>query len=268
MLSGICPGAQLAKHGIATVHDLPGVGKNLQDHIDFIQLFRSRDKDLIGISPHGLWNIYKAVMQWRRDGTGLGASPLAEAGAFVKSSPDMDKPDLQLHFLPGIGENHMRKISFGFGYSCHVCALRPHSRGEVQLASANPMAAPSIDPNFLSDERDLAALVTGTRLTQRIMAAPAIRKYLHKELHLTGKESDSELEQHIRSRADTIYHPVGTCRMGTDGMAVVDPALRVRGVEGLRVVDASVMPTLIGGNTNAPTVMIAEKTAHAIRRGG
>ncbi|MGL4543383.1 MAG: GMC oxidoreductase, partial [Polymorphobacter sp.] len=118
-----------------------------------------------------------------------------------------------------------------------------------------------------SDERDLAALVAGTRLTQRIMAAQPIRKYLHSEKYLTGKESDRELEQHIRSRADTIYHPAGTCAMGTGGMAVVDPSLRVRGVEGLRVVDASVMPTLIGGNTNAPTVMIAEKTAHAIRSG-
>ncbi len=268
MLSGIGPGAHLSSHGIATLHDLPGVGQNLQDHIDFIQLFRSRDKDLIGVSPSGIWQMYKAVMQWRKDGTGLGASPLAEAGAFLKSSPDLAKPDLQLHFLPGIGENHMRKINFGYGYSCHVCALRPHSRGQVQLASANPLAAPGIDPNFLSDERDLAALVAGTRITQRIMAAPPIRKYLHSEKYLTGKESDRELEQHIRSRADTIYHPVGTCRMGIDGTAVVDPSLRVRGVEGLRVVDASVMPTLIGGNTNAPTVMIAEKVAHEMRMAG
>ena len=267
MLSGIGPAANLVGHGIEVRHDLPGVGRNLQDHVDFTTLWKSLDTDMLGIGLTGTLNIFKALLEWRRTGTGFAATPGAEGGAFIRSHPDLSKPDLQLHFVPGLVDDHVRKLHLGYGYSCHVCVLRPFSRGDVQLESADPLASPRIDPNFFSDERDMASLVAGTRITQRILAAPAFAKYRHKQLYLNGNESDAELVSHIRARADTIYHPVGTCRMGRDELAVVDPALRVRGIDGLRVIDASVMPTLIGGNTNAATIMIAEKAAHMIRTG-
>ncbi|HSO46885.1 MAG TPA: GMC family oxidoreductase N-terminal domain-containing protein, partial [Rhizobiaceae bacterium] len=268
MLSGIGPGAHLRSLGIETLVNSPNVGQNLQDHVDFIILWRSRDTDMVGLTPGGAATIARAVAQWRRDGTGMGASPGAEAGAFLKTRPDLERPDIQLHFVAGLVDNHLRNIKLGHGYSCHVCVLRPHSRGDVQLASPNPLSAPRIDPNYFGDERDMAVMIAGTRIVQRIMAAPSFSKYRHRELYMSGNESDGELEKHIRSRADTIYHPVGTCRMGSDANSVVDPSLKVRGVEGLRVIDASVMPTLIGGNTNAPTIMIAEKAADLIRSGG
>lgn len=208
------------------------------------------------------------ALQWRRDGTGMLASPIAEAGAFVKSSPEAERPDLQMHFCIGIVDDHTRRIHLGFGYSCHVCVLRPHSRGTVGLSSADPLAPPRIDPAYLADERDADLLLRGARLMRDILAAPAFAPYRHKEIHTEGVETDADLMRHIRARADTIYHPVGTCRMGVDDEAVVDPLLRVRGLEGLRVVDASIMPTLIGGNTNAPTIMIAEKAADLIRAAG
>jgi len=155
-------------------------------------------------------------------------------------------------------------MHWGHGYSCHVCVLRPHSRGTIRLASADPAAAPRIDPAFLSDRRDMETLKAGARLMRQIMEAPALARYRGRELYPAGS-SDHELEAAIRARADTIYHPAGTCRMGSDTTAVVDPALRVNGLEGLRVVDASIMPRLIGGNTNAPVIMIAEKIAAGIR---
>ncbi len=170
-----------------------------------------------------------------------------------------------MQFIIGLVENHARTLHYGFGFSCHVCILRPHSRGEVGLVSADPLAAPRIDPRFLSDERDAELLLKGVKLTRQVLGSPALERYRHKEMHIADFASDAELMRHIRARADTVYHPVGSCRMGVDAMAVVDPQLRVYGLEALRVVDASVMPTLIGGNTNAPTIMIAEKAADMIK---
>ena len=204
------------------------------------------------------------IFRWRRDGSGPIASPGPEAGAFLKTDPSLPRPDIQLHFFVAIVDDHMRKLHLGYGFSCAVCVLRPKSVGEVFLQSADPMAAPGIDPRFLSEPDDLRVLVKGAKMTRAILQAPALAKYRHKELYTTDGMSDAEWENHIRSRADTVYHPVGTCRMGVDDAAVVDPQLRVRGLEGLRVVDASVFPTLIGGNTNAPTIMIAEKAADII----
>ncbi|WP_193176084.1 GMC family oxidoreductase [Oricola nitratireducens] len=264
LLSGIGPAAELKDKGVEPVHDLPGVRKNLQDHIDFILSYKTRDTDVLGIGPVGTAKLMREMFRWRRDGTGLVASPGAEGGAFIKSDPALQRPDLQLHFVAALVDDHSRKLHLGYGYSCHVCVLRPHARGEVTLQSADPAAAPVIDPRFLSDERDADLLLKGAKITRRIMDAPALARFRQKEVYLDGVTDDAELMRHIRQRADTVYHPVGTCRMGTDDRTVVDPQLRVRGIGGLRVVDASVMPSLIGGNTNAPTIMIAEKAADMI----
>ncbi|MDN2567078.1 GMC family oxidoreductase N-terminal domain-containing protein [Aquibium sp. A9E412] len=267
MLSGVGPAAELARHGIAVVHDLPEVGAGLQDHLDFVVAWTSPTTDLFGLGLAGTRHLLRQIAAWRRDGSGMIATPFAEAGAFVKSDPGLERPDLQLHFVIAMVEDHARTLRRGYGYSCHVCVLRPHGRGTVRLASADPLAPPAIDPGYLGDARDAASLLRGVRLMRRILAAPALAPFRGREVHLEGVAEDDEaaLTRHIRARADTIYHPVGTCRMGSDADAVVDPALCVAGLEGLRVVDASVMPRLIGGNTNAPTIMIAERATDLIR---
>lgn len=264
MLSGIGPEDELRSHGIEVRHDIPGVGANLQDHLDYVISYRSKRRDVIGLNPAGLMALGKAGLQWRKDGTGMFATPFAEAGAFTKSRPDLNRPDLQMHFVIGIVDDHMRKIHTAHGYSCHVCVLRPHSRGTVGLSSAKPGDAPRIDPAFLSDRRDLEALKAGARQMEQILQAEPLAPWRGKRLY-PHDGSDAALEADIRARADTIYHPVGTCRMGSDEMAVTDLAGRVRGINGLRIVDASLMPRLIGGNTNAPTIMMAEKIADEMR---
>jgi len=265
-LSGVGRPEDITHHGIPMVHELPGVGQNLQDHLDFIHAFKSKDTDNFGIGLAGTVNLLRHIAQWRKDGSGLLATPFAEGAAFFKSAPGVDRPDLQLHFVVSIVDDHARKLHAGYGFSCHVCYLRPHSRGEVFLQSPDPLDDPGIDPRFLSDERDLKALMHGAKVTREILLAPPLKKYRHRELFgMTDGMNDAQWEQHIRSRADTIYHPIGTCKMGVDAMAVVDPELKVRGLQGLRVVDASVMPTLVSGNTNAPTIMIAERAADLMR---
>lgn len=265
-LSGVGRPQDIQQHGIDMVHELPGVGQNLQDHLDFILAYKTKDTDNFGIGLAGTLGLTKNIFKWRKDGTGMVATPFAEGAAFLKTDPSLERPDIQLHFVISIVDDHARKLHLGYGFSCHVCALRPYSRGEVFLQSADPMAAPGIDPKFLSDDRDLQTTIKGAKMTREILQSQAMAKYRHKELFgVKDKMSDAEWESHIRARADTIYHPVGTCKMGTDDMAVVDPQLKVHGLEGIRVVDASIMPTLIGGNTNAPTIMIGEKAADMIK---
>lgn len=264
MLSGIGPRDALAEHRIEVVHESAGVGENLQDHLDYVMSYHSKRDDVVGLGPKGLMQLARAGLQWRRDGTGHFATPFAEGGAFIRSDPSQARPDLQLHFVVGIVDDHMRKIHIKHGFSCHVCVLRPHGRGTVRLNSARPGDAPRIDPQYLSDRRDLELLMKGARKMGQILTAPPLAPWRGKQLY-AHDGSDSELEADIRKRADTIYHPVGTCKMGVDDGSVVDLQARVHGLAGLRVVDASIMPRLVGGNTNAPTIMIAEKIAADMR---
>lgn len=267
MLSGIGPAAQLQAHGIPVRHELPGVGANLHDHVDVVMVVDApKLTDLFGLSFRGALNALKGIMEWRRERKGLLTTNFAEAGGFIRSAPEEPIPDLQLHFVIGKLVDHGRKTVFGHGYSCHVCLLRPRSRGSVTLHSADPLAPPRIDPNFLGDADDVRRLVRGFQVMRRILQQPALASVGGRELATSANaRSEQEIEAFVRSHADTIYHPVGTCRMGNDAMAVVDAQLRVHGIEGLRVVDASVMPSIVGGNTNAPVIMIGEKAADLIR---
>jgi choline dehydrogenase-like flavoprotein len=266
MLSGVGDSAMLARHGIESRHHLPGVGQNLQDHPDFIFVYTSDNPNFTGVSFGGLARIFRAIGQYRRERRGPLTSNFAECGGFLKTRPDLDQPDVQLHFGMAMVDDHGRKRHWGSGFSCHVCLLRPKSRGSVALNSADPTQPPLIDPNFLGEVDDLEAMVAGYKTTQRLMETPALRSLQKKDMFTAGIKTDDDIRAILRARVDTVYHPVGTCKMGVnDPMAVVDPQLKVCGLEGLRVVDASIMPTLIGGNTNAPTIMIGEKAADMIK---
>jgi len=266
MLSGIGPGEQLQRHGIVTRVDLAGVGRHLHDHIDVVAVLDAPHlKDLFGLSFAGALAMRTAVFEWRRHRRGPLTTNYAEGGAFLRSRPEEPRPDLQLHFVVAKLLDHGRKTVFGHGYSCHVCLLRPKSRGQVELASADPFAAPRIDPAFLAERDDVDRLVRGFKAMRHILEQPALAGHGARELAASAAaRSDEEIERFVRGHADTIYHPVGTCRMGTGLLDVVDDELRVRGTDALRVVDASIMPSIVSGNTNAATIMIAEKAAALI----
>jgi choline dehydrogenase-like flavoprotein len=265
MLSGIGDGNELRKFGIEVLHHLPEVGRNLQDHPDFVFGFQSPSRDLFGFSAAGLLRLVREFRRYRRERRGMVATNFAEAGGFLKTSPNMAVPDIQLHFVVAIVEDHARRLRAAHGFSCHVCLLRPRSRGAIKLAGNDPHAAPLIDPNFLGHPDDVEDMVAGFKLTRRLLDAPALASMYSRDLFTADVRSDDDIRAVLRRRVDTIYHPVGTCRMGVDEQSVVDPTLKVRGLDGLRVVDASIMPTLIGGNTNAPAIMIGEKAADMIR---
>ena len=264
MLSGIGPEAELKQHGIDVRHNLLGVGQNLQDHIDYISNYRRPSWTLYGYSMSMLLRLPWAGLRFMFKRTGILTTTYAEAGAFLKTDPSEEIPDIQLHFVPALVDDHNRKILWGTGISCHVCLLRPKSIGSLGLNSANPLDPPRIDPAFLTHADDMPRLIKGFKAMRSIMEAPPLNGRHEEDIFGQGMTDDAAIEQELRHRSDTVYHPVGTCKMGMDEMAVVDAQLKVKGIENLRVVDASVMPTLIGGNTNAPTIMIAEKAADMI----
>ena len=262
MASGIGPGAHMQSRGVGVLHDLAEVGGNLQDHLDYTIVRQVADRNLVGTSPGWLRQMAPEWRRWKQHGRGALTSNLAEAGAFLRTDPAEPRPDIQLHFVIAMADDHGRRKHLARGLSCHVCVLRPQSRGTVRLPERG--GDPVIDPGYLSDPADLAALAKGVVIARRVMAAPAMAAFGGRDLYGTGAETGAALEALIRSRADTIYHPVGTCRMGSDAASVLDPALRVRGVDGLRVADASVMPTLVGGNTQAASAVIGMKAADLI----
>jgi len=268
MLSGIGAAEELARHGIPVLHALPGVGKNLQDHIDYIESWRTRsDTDTFGFSPRFALRLARAMLEWKRHRSGLITTVYVESGAFVRSAAEVTVPDLQLLFIIGMADDHNRKLHLGHGFGSHVTVLRPKARGTVSLASRDARAPLRIDPRFLEEEDDVRLLMKGARIQRRILESAPFDPYRGKMLHPVAADDNAALERDIRNRADSQYHPVGTCKMGPQGDAgaVVDERLRVHGVEGLRVADASIMPTLVGGNTNVPAIMIGEKAADLIR---
>ena len=274
MLSGVGPGDALKEHGIEVIHELPGVGRNLQDHVDCviayactkpITLYRNLRADrLIG-----------SVAQGMLFGRGVATTFPYEAGAFLKSRAELVAPDIQVHFMPAL-ENaaklhiptHFRKtpVEVNHGFSMRVGPVNPESRGWIGLRSADPAAAPLIQPNYLQDDADCRTTIAGIRMVRDVVEQPAFAAYRGREI-APGADvrSDADLTRWLRAGAMTTFHPVGTCRMGTDPMAVVDARLAVHGIAGLRVADASVMPVIVSGNTNAPAIMIGEKAAEFIQ---
>ncbi|MCC8994554.1 MAG: choline dehydrogenase [Candidatus Contendobacter sp.] len=265
LLSGVGPRAELERHGIPVAHELPGVGQNLQDHLDIVVAHRDRRRASYGFALSFLPRLIKGIVDYVRHRRGFLTSNLAEAGGFVKTDLGLPLPNIQYHLTSTILDDHGRRIWHGYGYSLHACDLRPKSRGALTLNSADPRDPPALQPNYLSHPDDLETLLAAVKTCRKILAAPAFDGYRGREL-FPGEavQSDDELREFIRRRAETIYHPVGTCKMGHDPLAVVDDQLRVHGLSGLRVADASIMPTLIGGNTNAPTIVIGEKAAELI----
>jgi choline dehydrogenase len=261
MLSGVGDEEHLSAHGLTAVVDLKGVGRNLHDHMIAPVSATSRLAASY-IKYKRPLRMMAAGLQYLLFRSGVASEAGGALAGFLRTDPSLEIPDVQYHFVPMIYGDNGRKLSptHGFMALCNVC--RPRSRGTIRLRSANPYDAPLIDPNYFADPYDRRTMVAGLRLARRIMAKPAFRPYYGAEVAPgVDAESDAALEAYVQAHAASIFHPVGSCRMGSDGMAVVDEQLRVHGVKGLRVVDASVMPQIISGNTNLCTMMIAEKAA-------
>jgi choline dehydrogenase-like flavoprotein len=269
MLSGIGPKAHLTQHDITTVVDLPGVGQNLQDHLDVFIQHQCKSKLSYAMMPALLPRYVKSAFQYLFKRKGLFTSNIAEAGGFDRTCYGDNIPDIQYHFLPGIIKDHGRTTAWGYGYGLHICGLYPKSRGEIKLSSNNPSKPVMINPRYLSAPMDQKVMIEALRKGRKILSSSTFTQYGSNE-DLPGKElqTDEQILQFIRENSESIYHPVGTCKMGDlqDEMTVVDPTLKVKGVRALRVIDASVMPTIVGGNTNAPTIMIAERCADLIKQ--
>lgn len=266
MLSGIGPAAHLAKHGIDVVADRPGVGQNLQDHLEvYVQMTSRRP-----ITLYRHWNLFSKALigaQWLFTKTGLGASNQFESAAFIRSAAGIDYPDIQYHFLPMAVRYDGRAVAEGHGFQAHVGPMRSRSRGAVTLASSDPGQAPMIRFNYMSDAQDWPDFRTAIRLTREIFAQDAFKPFVGHEIQPgAAAQTDAELDAFVRDHAESAFHPCGTCRMGApdDRLAVVDPACRVIGVDGLRVADSSVFPRITNGNLNAPSIMVGEKAADHI----
>lgn len=268
-LSGVGRAADLQPLGIPIVHDLPEVGYQLSDHPDFILGYHIPDTRLLGLSPKGLFGMLGQWRRYQRERRGMFSSNFAEVNGFMRLGPQSLRPEVQYEFVVGLAVDHARKLEPRHGLSCHILGLRPKSRGSVKLKSARWQDAPLIDPNFFDHPEDVREMVEGAKRLDRIVkASRGLAPRIKQDLFTAHCRSDADWAAVIRERADTNYHPVGTCRMGTDDKAVVDArSLKVRGVQGLRVSDASVMPAIVGGNTTAPTVMISEKCAQFILSG-
>ena len=266
LLSGIGPANELREAGVSVEHDLPGVGKNLQDHLDVTAQVWTKSATSIGNSLRSLPQHMYMVARWALKGDGPFTNNPVQGGAFIKSAhAENDLPDLQLVFIPAISNAHGMEKARGHGITLHVCQLYPRSRGEITLKTTDPNDHPAIQPNYLEDEFDLDVLTDGLAKVRDILNAPAF-DHDRKEERFPGAHitTMAGLRDDVRARAETLYHPTSTCAMGSGELSVVDSRCRVKGVEGLRVVDASVMPRLIGGNTNAPTIMIATRAAAMI----
>jgi choline dehydrogenase len=271
-LSGVGPGNLLRSHGVEVVTDLPGVGENLQDHFVIGETFRLKPGTIsVNELTRGV-RLLGEAWKYLRHRKGLMTLSAAHIGVFCKSRPDLSGPDIQFHILPAtmdpdkMAQQQKMVLESQPGLTIAPCQLRPESRGTIRIRSADPAEHPAIAPNYLADPLDREVVVAGLRWGRRIAAQPALARYIDHEMR-PGREvqSDEQLLAFARQYGTTIYHPVGTCAMGHHPLAVVDPRLRVHGIQGLRVVDASIMPRLVSGNTNAPTIMIAEKASDMIR---
>ena len=273
MLSGIGPGDELRQHGIQVIHELPGVGRNLQDHVDCVLAYACT-KPITLYRDLRADRLIRSVAEGMLFGRGVATTFPYEAGAFLKTRPDLLAPDVQVHFMPALESAAKLHFSKPFrkppleethGFSMRVGPVNPESRGWIGLRSADPAHAPLIQPNYLQDGADCRTTIAGIRMVRDVVAQPAFAAYRGRELAPgDAVQSDAELTAWLRANAMTTFHPVGTCRMGNDKMAVVDGRLAVRGITGLRVADVSVMPIIISGNTNAPAIMIGEKAAEFI----
>ncbi len=265
MVSGVGDPKHLQEHDIKPLHDLPGVGQNMQDHLDICTLKRSTQANTYA---RGIIDEIKIGAKYYLFRKGEGTSNVAEAGGFIHSSLAQDaRPDIQFHYVPALLDDHGKNKMRGYGFTLHACYLQPRSRGHIRLASADIHQAPLISPNYLSAEPDLEIMLEALKISRKLLNSTAFDTFRGEEV-FPGEnvQSDSGLKEFIRRKAETIYHPVGTCKMGIDDTAVVNPQLQVHGLDGIRIVDASIMPQLICGNTNAPTIMIAEKAADMINK--
>jgi choline dehydrogenase len=268
MLSGVGPALHLQDMGIPVVHELPGVGQNLQDHITTVLIYKTQKiNDALGFSLKGILNLIKAMFEWRSKRTGWITSNVSETQGFISTEGNSEYPNIQLALCTSMVDDHARKIHRGHGYTLHVTLMRPKSRGSLSLSSRNPTDKPLIDPAFFKHADDLGTLALATQQGLKIMASAGLAAYRGDMLYPVDSEQPEQIRAFLRDHSDTEYHPVGTCKMGPmqDPLAVVDSELRVHGLQNLRVIDASIMPNLVTGNTNAPTIMIAEKGVDLIR---
>lgn len=267
LLSGIGPSTELNQYGISVRQHLPGVGKNFQDHLDIALCYLEKTRHAICFHPYSFFRLLTNLIQYFVAKKGEFTSVLSQTGGFIKSNPNEPIPDLQWHFTPCVYAriDKVERMRQYYGLTMLTCFLHPFSRGEITLSSADPMAYPNINPNYLSDERDIEPLIIGFKKARAVFQQRAFDPYrLNEFIPGEGVQTDDEIRAYIRQEAEPDYHPVGTCKMGNDAMAVVDSRLRVHGIAGLRVIDASIIPVIVTGNTLGPATMIAEKAADMI----